>query len=236
MIISPRGIQTKQHHQRFRINYFIYKMIQNLASQVKELCRFCNPPEQNRILFEGKYFYIMASLGPICEGYLLLVSKNHYECCGAVPLNASQEFDDLYHKIREVLKKVYGDVISYEHGRAGSCLQVEGSKHCYHAHMHFLSTNIEMNETVSRLYKPVSFESITELRNKYQADTESYVFVHDQSLKYYAITGQLESQYLRKIAARKAGRESTWDWVNNQNWPLILEAVKRLKPFFNNLY
>lgn len=50
--------------------------IVDLACQLEETCRFCYPPEKERILYTTENFYVMASLGPIVEGYLLIVSKN----------------------------------------------------------------------------------------------------------------------------------------------------------------
>lgn len=45
--------------------------IVDLACQLEETCRFCYPPEKERILYATENFYVMASLGPIVEGYLL---------------------------------------------------------------------------------------------------------------------------------------------------------------------
>lgn len=206
--------------------------IQDLATQIDASCRFCNPQEKDRILLEGKGFYVMASLGPIREGYLLLVSKKHFDCCGNIPDVYCEEFDSLYEQIRTILTKVYGHVISYEHGRAGSCLRVEGSKHCYHAHMHFVPVDIDMNRTVSDEYQPIPLSDLAAFRKNYKRDCQSYVFVHDSEMKMYVIDGVLESQYLRKIVAKKVGEEHSWDWVKHQNWPLIARGVEKLRTQF----
>ena len=64
--------------------------IVDLACQLEETCRFCYPPEKERILYATENFYVMASLGPIVEGYLLIVSKKHIPA-----ITAEQEFDAL---------------------------------------------------------------------------------------------------------------------------------------------
>ena len=53
------------------------KRIEDLKFQIESGCRFCNPPEKERILMETDNFYVMVSLGPIVEGYLLIVAKKH---------------------------------------------------------------------------------------------------------------------------------------------------------------
>lgn len=58
--------------------------IVDLACQLEETCRFCYPPEKERILYATENFYVMASLGPIVEGYLLIVSKKHIPACANI--------------------------------------------------------------------------------------------------------------------------------------------------------
>ena len=55
--------------------------IVDLACQLEETCRFCYPPEKERILYATENFYVMASLGPIVEGYLLMASRDAYLLC-----------------------------------------------------------------------------------------------------------------------------------------------------------
>src|SRR5687767_6720535 len=110
-----------------------------LEEQMIKECRFCNPPDKDRILYETDNFYIMLSLGPIVEGYTLLVSKQHIDSCANVPYELLSEFDMLYHKTKNILATEFGSCIAYEHGRAGTCMiPMENSKHCFHAHMHFV--------------------------------------------------------------------------------------------------
>lgn len=62
--------------------------IVDLACQLEETCRFCYPPEKERILYATENFYVMASLGPIVEGYLLIVSKNIFRLVPIFQLNS----------------------------------------------------------------------------------------------------------------------------------------------------
>ena len=72
----------------------------DLACQLEETCRFCYPPEKERILYVTENFYVMASLGPIVEGYLLIVSKKHIPACANIPNEIFQEYLDLKEKVK----------------------------------------------------------------------------------------------------------------------------------------
>lgn len=196
-------------------------------------CRFCNPPDQNRILFESENYYIMLSLGPIVEGYLLLVSKQHDECCAALPEKHSAEFDRLYTWIKEILTDTYGHAIAYEHGRAGSCLVASDSKHCYHAHMHFVPIQFDMNSIVSEKYPGTVQEDLTAFRKAFHGGHNSYLFVDDGQMKMYKPTDEVPRQYLRTVTASYMKNDSSWDWLAYKNWPLINAGIEKLKSIFD---
>jgi len=208
-------------------------MIENLEFLVDKECRFCNQPDKDRILHETDNFYIMLSLGPIVEGYLLLVSKKHFHCCASLPENLAEEFDMLYNKIQNILRAVYGNVLSYEHGRAGSCLKsIRGSKHCYHAHMHFVPVSVKLNAVVTKDFTPVQLMNLNDFRMKYKKNLEPYLFVDDGIQAMYPPNGDLRRQYLRFKVAESLGFNELWDWVKHQNWEVIRKGkLNLLKEF-----
>lgn len=116
--------------------------IVDLACQLEETCRFCYPPEKERILYATENFYVMASLGPIVEGYLLIVSKKHIPACANIPNEIFQEYLDLKEKVKGVLNKVYGACIFYEHGKTGSYVIGKDHRHCFHAHLHCIPVEV----------------------------------------------------------------------------------------------
>ena len=82
-------------------------MILDLNVQIENFCRFCNPPDKDRILYETENFYVMLSLGPIVEGYTLLVTKQHVGCCADIPDALMEEFIYLYNKIKNILILIF---------------------------------------------------------------------------------------------------------------------------------
>lgn len=209
-------------------------MIEDLDVQIKNHCRFCNPKEPDRILYQSKNFYVMLSLGPIVEGYTLLVSKNHIGCCGELKEDIFDEFIFLYNKTKEILNKEYGGCIAYEHGKAGSCLiPVEGSKHCFHSHMHFIPIDLQINSLINDDFnKSISFNSLNEFRSYLEKNKTPYLYADDSTIKIYPNIYEVRSQYLRHKTATAIGKDDLWDWVKHQGWDKIITAKKRLKPKF----
>lgn len=211
------------------------KMIQDLHLQINNYCRFCNPPDKERILYESENFYIMLSLGPIVEGYLLLVSKQHIGCCADIPDEQFEEFIFLYEKVKVILKESYGNVICYEHGRAGSCLiPSSGSKHCFHAHMHFIPTKINLNELVKKDFKnSILLKDLSQLRKYFLLNGSPYLFAEDdKSMNIYPNIVNLKRQYLRFITSRAINQEELYDWVTYQGWEKINLAKDKLHSKF----
>lgn len=207
-------------------------MDQNL--NLKNSCRFCNPPDKQRIIYESEQFYIMLSLGPLTEGYLLLVSKAHFDCCAALPEEYTKEFDYLYKAIQTLLIKEYGNVITYEHGRAGSCLVLSDSLHCYHAHMHFIPLVFAINNVIADDFSGTVVKDLNEFRAVYQADKRSYLFADDGRKTIYFPHTPVIRQYLRTLVASHLGNDEAWDWATYQNWPLIEAGRQKLTLLINN--
>jgi diadenosine tetraphosphate (Ap4A) HIT family hydrolase len=212
-------------------------MIKGLEEQILQTCRFCNPPEKDRILYETDNFYIMLSLGPITEGYSLLVSKQHFACCGAIPREFKTEFKNLYVSLRSILTDVFGACICYEHGRAGSCLiPIEGSKHCFHSHMHFVPASVQLNKLVKMDFDEIKLETLDSFFDIYEKlNSPPYLYVDDTNMNFYGINENIRRQYLRYLTARSIGREHLWDWVNYQGWDLINSAQNKLHYRFKEI-
>jgi len=213
-------------------------MIKDLDRQILEYCRFCNPQEKERILYESDNFYLMLSLGPIVEGYCLLISKEHYSCCAAISSGLIAEFKEIYLKVKSILIEEYGSCICYEHGRAGACLiPMEGNKHCFHAHMHFVPMATDLNYLVQRDYDEVTLDSLDSFFEVYTTNnSKPYLYVEDSNSKnIYFIDTVIRRQYLRHKAAVSIEKENLWNWIEHQGWDSINSALKVLPRHFKKL-
>jgi diadenosine tetraphosphate (Ap4A) HIT family hydrolase len=201
-----------------------------------DFCRFCHPPDKSRILFETKHFYVMLSLGPIAEGYLLINSKLHFDCCGAFLGDVAKEFDQVVTEVQKIQIQVYGECIFFEHGRAGSCLQYsEPSTHCFHAHMHCVPISVNLNDKISNTQNPIYLSSFQHFREVYQKNENPYLFVSDAEMKIHFIKADIRKQYLRYLLSTQLGSEELWDWVSYQRWDIINMAQQKLRPYFDLL-
>lgn len=206
--------------------------ITDLCCQMEEVCRFCLPPEKERIIYSTEHFYVMVSLGPIVEGYLLIISKEHIGACLHLPTEYMEEFCLLKDKVYDILTKIYGGCIFYEHGKMGSCIS-EGQDHihCFHAHLHCIPVSVNLNCIVGQEMSGLKYQSFSHCCIGMK-DVDKYLYIEDECIMTYQPQEKLRRQYLRYKLAETLNLADRWDWVNNQNWPLIEQTVKKLKPYF----
>lgn len=207
--------------------------IDNLQQQIERMCRFCNPPEKERILFETENFYVMVSLGPIVEGYLLIVTKGHIGACLNMPEPLHREFLTLKEKVGHVLTEVYGGCIFYEHGKIGTSLMTTDHRHCFHAHLHCVPSQVRLNSIISKELVGKHFATMQDCLEKMRG-VDRYLFVDDGEIMTYQPKIQLPSQYLRKVFAKAEGVEERWNWIEMQNWAIIIQSVEKLKTKFDD--
>lgn len=201
----------------------------NLKLDIQQHCRFCNPPDKERILYSDEDFYVMLSLGPIVEGYLLIISKKHFTCCATIPLELQERFIRLAQKVETILIETYGSCIFYEHGQAGSCLDFnDSSKHCFHAHMHCVPIKSSINDIISEPFPSLEIDSWSSFFNTYDKFQEPYFFVKDKRTKFYIVNKAPERQFLRKKASSVVGNYDSWDWVKKLGWEKILDGRTKL--------
>lgn len=208
--------------------------ISDLEIQIEKECRFCNPPEKERILYETENFYVMVSLGPIVEGYLLLVSKKHIAACLNIPEELWTEFLKVKEKVKQILVKVYGNCIFYEHGKVGTSLTIgHDHRHCFHSHLHCIPTYVNLNQIVGAEISGLRFQDINEAHNYVRRERiERYLLIEDSETKIYLPQKDLRSQYLRFKLAEAIDKPDSWNWMQNQNWSLIIKTINRLLSHF----
>src|SRR5439155_9683234 len=102
-----------------------------------QTCFFCARPEEDRILYESKHFYVLLGLGPIVEGYSILVAKQHIRSMFDLPDDMRSSYITEKQRLRQLIANVYGPTIVTEHGKIQACVVEDEEAHdllCYHAH------------------------------------------------------------------------------------------------------
>ena len=94
----------------------------------------------SRVMYETENYVVIPTIGCFVEGYVLIVSKQHYDCAGQMALSSIEELCQLIWKVVSAIKQTYGlDCIVFEHG-AISCTNKFGG--CInHAHIHVVPCN-----------------------------------------------------------------------------------------------
>lgn len=191
-------------------------------------CRFCVLPERWRVVHETANFVVQAGLGPLAEGYVLILTRTHVSCFGALEEARLPEFERLLEKVREAQRELYGSSLYFEHGRSGACLpEGHGEDLCYHAHLHLLPTELELGSMIAADHEVEVFVSWSEVVKAVQANPEPYVLAQHGGEIYLAWTpDRLPKRYLRTKLATALGRPELADWVAFPSYPLVRESLR----------
>ena len=230
------------------INYCVFALIKlfNLKTIEKnalfEYCRFCAPPDKDRILLQAKNFYVMLSLGPIIEGYLLIIPYQHLNCFGELPKSMIEEFISIKKFIINIYKKVYNTkkILCFEHGRVATSIGLPPND--FHAHMHCIPLTIGGCDFVREVKRDLNieyyiFDNFIDFweNHRFTNKNESYLYINidDKHYCFYIKDKPLRPQYLRYVLTKCMGiNEKYADWMKYPMWEIILKEKILLQPHF----
>jgi diadenosine tetraphosphate (Ap4A) HIT family hydrolase len=195
-------------------------------------CRFCVRPDRERILYEGPRFVVMMGLGPITEGYVLIITTDHHSCLGALPPTMIDELEQLIEVVGEAQRALYGASMLFEHGRSGACLpQGHGEDHCYHAHLHLNPVDVDLTDRVRHDHPTEALPSWSELARRYADEPNPYLLLDSDDGLVWAPTPQrLPRHYLRTLLAEELGAPHLADWVAFPEHATIRAGMRKLRP------
>lgn len=201
-------------------------------------CGLCdelkNEKAAYRRVHETKNFSVLISIGPLVQGHVMVVSRQHYLSMGDMPEELYEEFNQAQKSTWEALDATYRKpVISFEHGpavkgcHAGACVD--------HAHLHMMPFNKTIswkaNEFGERQYHSgYVHQVLRELVN----NGKSYLHIHENGESFiFKLTKDLPSQFMRRVISEQTGKENTWDWAVFPRLEDMLETSVKLKAFFD---
>jgi diadenosine tetraphosphate (Ap4A) HIT family hydrolase len=174
-------------------------------------CIFCL--RTRSVMLRTDELYVQLDDAPIVEGHALIVPNKHYASIADTPAAVLAELDRVCDLFRENYYREYGHFAMFEHGRTGHCLvSTSDEQICHHAHVHVLPLPRDMAMGIS-LRQKVMFSDWTEVP-ELAKDIDGYLIVQSSSRQkiFYPVTRQLESHYLRKIAAALINDPGRADW------------------------
>lgn len=196
-----------------------------------EDCRFCTLPDKDRVIYQTENFSVLVSLGPIVEGYALIVSRKHYSCAAEIPSADLGEFTRLVELVQRTQKSIWGLSTIYEHGRSGACLpEGAGEDHCYHAHVHLVPMEHGIRARVKLDYPLADLGDWPELLDYYERIGEPYLMVKDDvCLSIIEDPQHLPRHYLRSVAAEMIGEPHLGDWVAFPSPQVVRTGADKLR-------
>lgn len=190
-------------------------------------CVFCNfdkEKEENTILYESEYFYVIPSLGSIVEGYVLIVCKRHINSMVWLDEYEINEYKCLIDKYRVLFYEVYGKFpIVFEHGTVNDLDKNASS--IIHAHTHIVNYNFKNEEEIiTRL----NFKKINDIK-VINEDKNYIMYINSNNDIFYTTLFDSISQLMRLEIAKDIGLSEEYDWHKyffNHNIILTINKLK----------
>ncbi|MBX9786973.1 MAG: hypothetical protein K2Y08_06515 [Alphaproteobacteria bacterium] len=177
-------------------------------------CVFCEADENLKI-YETKNLFILFDPYPLMEGHLMISSKEHYGCAGELPEEFIEELSFLKEKVRLILKKTYGNVSFYEHGRAGGCMATDpGNRLCHHFHLHALPFTGDVHRDLETKFRGKPLEGFSMIKTYFEGYGEYLYFENCEGVsKFYPSSGKVvPSHHLRTLISQCLGHPHRADW------------------------
>ncbi len=203
--------------------------------------RFAEKFVTSRMLGETKNFAVIAGMGQLVEGYILILSKKHFNSMAYISSDLLGELSELSEKIRFCIETEYATPLIFEHG---SVLEVEvgkspaqGGGMCIdHAHFHYIPL-ADSRPIITSLKSEFSWHSISELSDlEIQArNHQPYIFVQASDLERLVFKADSPpSQYMRRLIAQHLGIADKWNWATHPEPEKLALTVNRLKKYFED--
>lgn len=167
---------------------------------------------KNRIIFETQNFVVLPSIGSFVEGYLLIVTKQHYTCIGGISLEMYDELKFLINTCKTLIKEIYDkNSIMFEHGSTSCCTKVGGCVD--HAHLHIVPINEDITPEISKFDTKLNLmNSIYDLE-EYGKNDLPYLYYQDINNHDYIVDADIiPSQFFRQVICKKLNIIDKWDW------------------------
>ena len=196
-------------------------------------CFFC-APDKERVLYETANFYALLGLGPIVEGYVILVAKQHIRSMFDLPAEMRLSYRVEKERLKQLVTQTYGPTIITEHGRIQACFvedQEEHEQHCFHAHQLLfpVAADLTLLLTSGRFVKVVEGTSLHDIDPSSLGEEEEYLLFEKISglVTLYLTEGKCPRQFMRYLVALSVGKPELSNWRSYPGWEAIAAAKAR---------
>lgn len=192
-------------------------------------CPFCNinfSDISNTIIEETKNFYILPSKGALCDGYLLIIPKEHKNAMTELNGFQKEELLVLIKKYREKFFNIFKrHPIFFEHGSAGLDKSLSSCS-ISHAHLHIVNHNfLSEKEIINNVnLESVSCEEFLIHKKK------NYISYISPNFKFYmSYNFKPTSQLMRIFIADDLNIPKNYNWKTSNFDNNILSTIDKFK-------
>lgn len=184
----------------------------------------------DRILYQDNDFVVVPTLGPLVEGWLMIIPRDHILSIRELPVSLRPKLLRLKRCISEILGRAYSDPIFFEHGSltstksAGACV--------VHAHLHALPRHIDIISELATELQLQPIHSLSSVWDEVQRSPYLYLEVPGSYTVLTTVTHHLPCQYLRRLIATKLGCPHEWDWRRHPHPDRVRAACTKLRSAF----
>ena len=185
----------------------------------------CNVNSSSRVIWENDELLLMPTIGCFTEGYLLLVTKQHYFSIAEFVRNSDyKKLATTLSDIHKMITNLYNGCIFFEHGAINEHCKAGGCND--HAHLHILPAK---GNILDKAKKHFEFTKHPDLDWAHKVSSQ-YLMFFDGNNYFLSIDDVVPSQYFRQLLAIEAGVGDKWDWRRypfTENMMYTLERIRR---------
>jgi diadenosine tetraphosphate (Ap4A) HIT family hydrolase len=186
---------------------------------MREACQHCPGGYGLKYpLFESKRFLIVCDSHPLTEGHILIITKKHLKCAGALPAAAFSEYKTMYKLVLDFLEKTYGKAAVFEYGVTGQTV--------FHAHTHFLPYQSSIAEIVPEKSSLKKIPSVDSVRKEYNKN-KKYLYVAINNDHWLVDTKIGVVGFLRARFAKVLGAERRGNWKEARRNTELMNLFQR---------
>lgn len=192
-------------------------------------CPFCNLDKRdisNTIIEETSNFLITPSKGSFCNGYLLIIPKQHLNSMNELSNSQKEELMQLIRDYREKFHHIYNRYpIFFEHG--SSLLNIsQSSSSITHAHIHIVNHNFSNEE---KIISELNLEKISETQF-FENQNKNYIsYISPDFNLYISYNFKPTSQQMRIYIAQDLNISNNYNWKYFNFDNNIISTIKNFK-------
>lgn len=143
---------------------------------------------------------MMLSLGPIVEGYMLIITKKHIPSFQSLSEHLIAEFLAIKRVVKKILNEEYGGCIFFEHNLSSTSITKRDTPHDYHAHLHCVPTDVDLLEDIGEVLTPIHVDNWYSLGDHTRRFSESIYYENNRGDMYiFSANKHLRKQFLRYL-------------------------------------